>query len=87
LPKRLTSPERIWTKYPNKYLALNIAALEARRIIEGMHKDEIQLELSPYEYALERTMRGEVHYAKLTEADIEAMAREVFDEPGLNRPM
>jgi hypothetical protein len=87
LPKKLTSPEKLWTRYPNKYLALNIAALEARRIIEGMHKDEIQLSLSPYEYALERTMLGEVKYTKLTEADIEELAREGYEEPALGRPI
>ena len=82
---KVISPEKLWTRYPNKYLALNIAALEARRIIEGMHKDEIQLAMSPYEYALEKTVRGEIHYTKMTEADIEALAREGFDEPPASR--
>lgn len=84
---KLTSPEMLWRRYPNKYLAVNIAALEARRIIEGMQRDEIQMAQSPYEYALDRVVRGEVEYAKLTEADIEALAREGYDEPSFNRPM
>ncbi len=82
---KLISPEQLWKRYPNKYLALNVAALEARRIIENMQHDEVQLPRSPYEIALERTVRGELAHARLTEADIEAMAREGFDEPGISR--
>jgi hypothetical protein len=82
---KIFSPEQFETKYASKYLAVNIAALDARRIIEGMHKDEVQLPVSPYEFALERTLRGDVKWAKMTEADIEAMAREGFDEPPINR--
>lgn len=84
---KLTSPQKLWVRYPNKYLAVNIASLEARRIIEGMLKDEIQMKQSPYECALDRVVRGEIEYAKLTEADIEALAREGYDEPSFNRPM
>ena len=75
---KITSPEALKKVYPNKYLAVNIAALEARRVIEGMHKDEIQLPVSPYEYALDLTLRGKVKWTKMTEADIEALAREGF---------
>ncbi len=78
---KLISPEQIWKRYPNKYLALNIAALEARRIIENVQHDEVKLTRSPYEIALERTVRGELHYARLTEADIAVLAREGLDEP------
>jgi hypothetical protein len=82
---RIISPEQLWKRYPNKYLAVSIASLEARRIIEGMHKDEIQLPVSPYEYALDRTLKGEVKWTKLTEADIAALAREGFDEPPISQ--
>jgi hypothetical protein len=83
---KLTSPEQLWKRYPNKYLALNVASLEARRIIENMQHEEVQLPQSPYEMALEKTLRGELTHAKLTEADIEALAREGFEEPSFNRP-
>jgi hypothetical protein len=83
---KVVSPEKLSARYPNKYLALNVAALEARRIIEGMHKDEVQLAQSPYEYALDRTTAGEVKWARLTEADIEALARETYEEPAMPRP-
>jgi hypothetical protein len=82
---KIVSPEALKKVYPNKYLAVNIASLEARRIIEGMHKDEIQLPVSPYEYALDMTLRSEVKWAKMTEADIEALAREGFEEPPISR--
>jgi hypothetical protein len=82
---KLISPEQLWKRYPNKYLALNIAALEARRLIENMQHDEVQLPRSPYELALERTVRGELTHARLTDADIEALAREGFEEPSFSR--
>jgi hypothetical protein len=82
---KIVSPDRLEAKYGNKYLGLNVAALEARRIIEGMHKDEIQLAQSPYEYALDKALAGEIKWAKLTEADIEALARESYDEPPISR--
>jgi hypothetical protein len=82
---RIISPEALKTRYPNKYLAVNVAALEARRVIEAMHKDEIQLPVSPYEYALDLALKGKVKWAKMTEADIEALAREGFEEPPISR--
>jgi len=81
---KITSPGALAKRYPNKYLAVNVAALEARRIIEGMHKDEIRLPVSPYEYALDLTLKGEVKWAKMTEADIDALAREGFEEPPIS---
>jgi len=77
----VVSPTALSQRYANRYLAVNIAALEARRIIEGMHKDEIQLPVSPFEYALDRTLKGEVKWANMTDADIDALAREGFEEP------
>jgi DNA-directed RNA polymerase subunit K/omega len=44
--------EKIWEKYDNKYIALIRAAKEARRVIEGMEKNEIQIEDNPYRHAL-----------------------------------
>jgi len=44
--------EKIWEKYDNKYIALIRVAKEARRIIEGLEKNEIQIEDNPYRHAL-----------------------------------
>ncbi|MEO0010371.1 MAG: hypothetical protein ABIK22_04250 [candidate division WOR-3 bacterium] len=70
---KFVSIEQLWHVYPNKYLALNIAALETRRLIDAISRDEIQLPTNPYEYALHRLLRGELKYAPLTEAELEAL--------------
>lgn len=44
--------EKIWEKYDNKYQALVRAAKEARRVIEGLEKNEIQIEGNPYRHVL-----------------------------------
>jgi len=49
---KFISIEEIWKKYPNKYQALIKAAKEARRVIEGVEKNEIQIEENPYRHAL-----------------------------------
>ncbi|MEO0081683.1 MAG: hypothetical protein ABIL25_05235 [candidate division WOR-3 bacterium] len=79
------SLEAIWQKYPNKYQALNIAALEARRVIEALQKGETQLNQNIYDYALGRLVAGELKYEKLTEAELEALTREGYGEPGFGR--
>ena len=48
--------EEIWGKYPNKYEAIIKAAKEARRVIEGMEKNEIQIEENPYRHALKQAL-------------------------------
>lgn len=70
---KLVSIEQLWQVYPNKYLALNIAALETRRLIDAVSRDEIQLPTNPYEYALQRLLRGELKYAPLTDAELETL--------------
>lgn len=79
------SLERIWARYPNKYQALNVAALEARRLIEALQKGEIQLNQNLYDYALDRLVAGELKYEKLTEAEMEALTREGYGEPSFGR--
>jgi DNA-directed RNA polymerase subunit K/omega len=51
--------EKIWEKFPNKYEALVKAAKEARRVIDALEKNEIQLEEDPYRYALKHTLEQE----------------------------
>ncbi len=76
------SVENIWKRYPNKYQALNVASLEARRVIDGLHKGEVQLTQNIYEYALGRLVHGELTYENLTEAEMEALTREGYGETG-----
>ncbi|OYD17033.1 hypothetical protein CH330_01065 [candidate division WOR-3 bacterium JGI_Cruoil_03_51_56] len=79
------SIEEIWKKYPNKYQALDIAALEARHIIDGLQKGEIQLTRNIYEYALEKLVHGEIKYERLTDAEMKALTRESYNESYFGR--
>jgi hypothetical protein len=74
------SLEELWRTQPNKYLALNIAALEVRRIVEAMTRDEIQLPMNIYHYALKRLLRGELKYTPLTDEELAALSQKTFEE-------
>ncbi len=80
-----TSIEELWRIYPNKYLALNIAALEVRRTIDALNRDEIQLPTNIYDYALKRLLRGELKYAPLTEEELAAMLSQHRSEEAASR--
>lgn len=69
------SIEDLWRVFPNKYLALNIAALEVRRIIDALSRDEIQLPTNPHTFALDRLLRGKLKYAPLTEQEMQALSQ------------
>lgn len=77
---KYVSLEKIWQVYPNKYQALNVAALEARRVIEGLNKGELQPGRNIYEHSLERLVNSEINYEKLTEAEMEALTRAGYGE-------
>jgi hypothetical protein len=77
---KYTSIERIWTKYPNKYQALNLASLLARDSIEALMRGENQGKGNLYEHALKQLIDTELHYEKLTDAEVEALTREGFGE-------
>ncbi|MEO0071337.1 MAG: hypothetical protein ABIK39_04560 [candidate division WOR-3 bacterium] len=69
------SIEEIWRLFSNKYLALNVAALEVRRIIDALSRDEIQLPTNPFDYALHRLLRGELKFAPLSESEYQALVQ------------
>ncbi len=83
---KYNSLEEIYKKYPNKYQALNIAALEARRVIDGLHKGEIQLAENIVDHSLKLLLAGEIKYEKLTEAEMETLTREGYGSSGYGRP-
>ena len=60
--------EKIWEKYPNKYEALVKAAKEARRLVEAIEKNELQLEENPYRYALRLILEGKSKEKPKTES-------------------
>lgn len=72
--------EEVWKVYPNKYQALNIAALEVRRLIETMTRDEVELPTNIYHYALKRLLRGELKYAPLTEQELAMLNQKRYEE-------
>lgn len=80
-----TTLKEVWKVYPNKYLALNIAALEVRRIIETMTRDEVELPTNIYQYALKRLLSGELKYAPLTEQELAMLNQKRFEELTIRR--
>lgn len=72
---KLVAIEEVWRVFPNKYLALNVAALEVRRIVELLSRDEIQLPTDPYDYALHRLLLGELKFAPLSESEYLALVQ------------
>lgn len=84
---RHLSLEKVWEQYPNKYQALNIAALEARRVIDALQRGELQMNQDIYDHSLEWLIAGKIKYERLTEAEMEALNREGYGEIGFPRPI
>lgn len=75
-----TSLEQIWTRYSNKYKALNLAALLAREVIESQPSGEGRMINDAYEQALKQLVQTDIRYEKLTPAEVEALTREGYGE-------
>ncbi len=54
--------EKIWQKFENKYKAINIAALEARRIKDEQNKGLIDEKINPIYEAIKRLIKGKIKY-------------------------
>jgi DNA-directed RNA polymerase subunit K/omega len=48
--------EKIWNKFKNKYKAVNVAALEARRLKEEQSKGLADEKVNPILYALKKLL-------------------------------
>uniref|UniRef100_A0A7C4CAE2 DNA-directed RNA polymerase subunit omega n=1 Tax=candidate division WOR-3 bacterium TaxID=2052148 RepID=A0A7C4CAE2_UNCW3 len=79
---KIVSPEQLSKIQPNKYLAVNIVALEARRAIAALQRGDSQTPANPYDYALQRFLEGKLQFARLTEEELAAMGRDEYDNPG-----
>jgi len=79
---KIVSPEQLWKVESNKYLALNIVALEARRGIAALQRGDSQTPANPYDHALQRFLAGGLQFARLTEEELAAMGREEYENPG-----
>jgi len=60
----LSSIEKVWTKFDNKYLAVYLAALEARRINDLQRKHLYDPNLNPILEGIRRVIAGEVKWAE-----------------------
>jgi len=54
--------EKIWTKFENKYKAINIASLEARRLKEEQLKGLVDPNMQLIIEALKRLVSGKIRY-------------------------
>jgi hypothetical protein len=54
--------EKVLEIVGNRYIVLNLAAQDARRVIESINKGEIQIQGSPYYQSLRRLLDGEVQF-------------------------
>jgi len=68
--------EKVLSIIGNRYIALNLAAQDARRVIEGINKGEITMHGSPYYQSLRRLVDHEVEFEDAAAAKAEAEADE-----------
>lgn len=61
--------EKIVAVFGNRYIALNQAAHEVRRLIEAINKRELEMPGSPYYQALRRLVDSEVEYEEVVEPE------------------
>ncbi len=54
--------DEIWESYKNKYKAINIAALYARRVKDKQLQGLLDKMISPVKDALVKTSKGEIKY-------------------------
>ena len=57
--------ERVVEMFGNRYVALNLAAQEVRKIIESINRGDVQMPGSPYYQGLRRLIEGEVGYEEI----------------------
>jgi DNA-directed RNA polymerase subunit K/omega len=72
--------EKVLQIIGNRYIALNLAAQDARRVIEGINKGEIQIQGSPYYQSLRRLFDGEVQFEDTSAAKTDADAGAATEE-------
>jgi DNA-directed RNA polymerase subunit K/omega len=54
--------EKIYQKYENKYKAVNVAALEARKLKDDQTKGLIEENVNPIFEAMRKLMAGQIRY-------------------------
>ncbi|MBN2621035.1 hypothetical protein JXB22_08095 [candidate division WOR-3 bacterium] len=61
----IVSPEIIFRLYKNKYKAINIAALEARRLKDRQANGLLEEHMNPVFEALRKLLVGKIAYTEL----------------------
>jgi DNA-directed RNA polymerase subunit K/omega len=56
--------ERIWNKFQNKYKAINVAALEARRLKEEQGKGLVDEKMNPILEAMRRLLSEKIKFSE-----------------------
>ncbi len=56
--------EKIYKKYENKYRAINIASLEARRIKDEQTKGLLEAQINPVFEAVRKLIAGKIKYTE-----------------------
>jgi len=56
--------EKIWERFENKYKAINIASLEARRIKDAQAKGLIEKKSNPIFIAIRKLLSGKINYVE-----------------------
>ena len=56
--------EKIWHKFKNKYKAVNIAALEARKLKEEQGKGLADEKINPILESIKRLLSGKIKYTE-----------------------
>jgi hypothetical protein len=57
--------EKILAVFGNRYIALDVASLEVRRIIEQINRGSVEMRGSPYYESLRRLIDGEIKYEEV----------------------
>jgi hypothetical protein len=60
--KQFMPIEQVLQIVGNRYIVLNLAAQDARKMIESINKGELQIQGSPYYQSLRRLLDGEVQF-------------------------
>jgi DNA-directed RNA polymerase subunit K/omega len=56
--------EKIWERFQNKYKAINVAALEARRIKDKQAKGLMEEKINPIFIAIQKLISDKIKYVE-----------------------
>jgi DNA-directed RNA polymerase subunit K/omega len=60
----IVSPEKIFKLYQNKYKAINIAAVEARKLKDHQINGLLEAQVNPVFEALRKLLSGKIDYTE-----------------------